>query len=327
MTVSVGDVSQNLFLQNRAAQLRNDVQTFSQELSTGLTRDAKSKLGGDFGPLASFEHRTALLQSAELARGDTARLIDAAQEHVSRIGQIIGDLGRSVLATGATAALDALAKVAFEDAVSSMNAANAGRSVFSGTATNVSPVPGADDLLAQIKSSLASPSTATEVWTALNTFFDGPDYLDNAYAGSDVSLSHLPISDEQAVDLNVRANSIEFRHALRDLAAAVLVRDADLGLSGAEQDALLAIAGEAMLSSEFSLTGISATIGATQERIENVTSRQEAERLALETARASLLVADPFETATRLETAQFKLEALYAVTVRNSQLSLVNFLR
>ena len=61
-------------------------------------------------------------------------------------------------------------------------------------------------------------------------------------------------------------------------------------------------------------------------RLDRIATRNAAEVTSLTMAKNTLLEADPFEAATKLEEAQFQLQSLYTVTVRSSELSLVNFL-
>ena len=67
-------------------------------------------------------------------------------------------------------------------------------------------------------------------------------------------------------------------------------------------------------------------LGALQQRIEETSTRNSAERAATTIARVELVGTDQFETATRYENTRAQLESLYAITVRSSRMSLVGFL-
>lgn len=69
-----------------------------------------------------------------------------------------------------------------------------------------------------------------------------------------------------------------------------------------------------------------AGLGAVENRIEEATARNSAERTATSMARLELVGADQFETATRYENTRAQLESLYAITVRSSRLSLVEYM-
>ncbi len=175
---------------------------------------------------------------------------------------------------------------------------------------------------------MSGATTATQLWSDLTAWFDNPaGYRTTIYNGSSESLRPIPISEETTVALTLRADDPDIRNTLRDLAAAILATDPAIGLPEVEQAALIETAAKSLLVSKEALSDQSARIGVLQEQIETTRIRQETERLTLQTARDALISADPYNAATQLEAAQFRLEALYSVTVRTSQLSLVNFLR
>lgn len=334
MTVSIGDLAQSFLLQNRSAQLRADIQTLSQEMTTGQTSDVTSRLGGDFTALSGLEHQLSVLDSMSVARADASLFIDSAQTNMSQLADSVGELGVSLLSVGDTPTALAFSGLteqtigAFEEAVAHLNGAAAGRALFSGTATNVAPLPDSDMFLSEIRTVVSGAATAAQLWSDLTAWFDDPSgYRTTVYAGSTESLRPMPIFEDKTVSHDLRADDPDIRNALRDLAAAALATDPVIGLPEEEQTALLQMAGSSLVISQDALNGQSAAIGVMQERIEIANTRQETERLTLQTARDALLSVDPYDAATQLEAAQFRLEALYSVTVRTSQLSLVNFLR
>lgn len=185
-----------------------------------------------------------------------------------------------------------------------------------GSVTTVSG--GAFDVTASSADALAR----IEAW-----FADPAGFATLAYHGATTDLQPLTIGEGRSLSYELRADDPVIRNTLRDLATAVLATDPALGLSATDQAATLRNAGEALLVAQDGLIGLSAGLGVSQEQIELAMVRQQTERFALESARNSLISADPFETATELEAVQFQLESLYAITVRSSQLNLVNFLR
>jgi flagellar hook-associated protein 3 FlgL len=124
----------------------------------------------------------------------------------------------------------------------------------------------------------------------------------------------------------VRANNAAIKEVLLHLSVAALADNATLGLSVPQKSELFGINGLGLQSNQDQMTDLRARIGFVEQRIELISVRNSAEATSTEFARNQLLAADPFETATELENVQFYLQGLYAVTVRNSQLSLVNFL-
>ena len=321
MTISLGDLAQSFLLQQRSAQLRTEITTLSQELTTGLVADSTNKLKGDFSGLAGLEHRLGILDSARITRSDTSRLADAAQLNLTRMIDTVGDLGQSLLSLGTSptvrdlSGLDQRVFGAFESTLASLNASSGDRAIFSGTATDTPPLPSAEDFLIDIRSVVGGATTAAQVWADLTSWFDDPSGFSTvAYRGSAQALAPLSISADETVSFQLRADDPAFRSALRDLAAAVIATDASTGLSDSERAALRNTAGGSMLMSQDALIGESAGLGVLQERIDIAGIREETERLTLQMARAELINADPYDAATKLEAAQFQLEALYSLT-------------
>lgn len=134
------------------------------------------------------------------------------------------------------------------------------------------------------------------------------------------------LSETEKVSLDIRANDDAIKAVLMNTALAVLADDPTLSLDVPRQSELFGLAGLALQSNQDQLTDLRARLGFTEERIEKISVRNQAEETSIEFARNALLEADPFRTATELENVQFYLQSLYSVTVRSSQLSLVNFL-
>ncbi len=123
----------------------------------------------------------------------------------------------------------------------------------------------------------------------------------------------------------ITANDQTFRDLIKNVALTALATDGTLALGASVQNDLMLASAEDMMASQDELSAVRADLGFAQSRVDEATARNEAARSSLEMSRNLLLEADPFETATRLEDAQFQLESLFAVTVRNSRLTLLSF--
>ncbi|MDG1170848.1 MAG: flagellin, partial [Sulfitobacter sp.] len=92
------------------------------------------------------------------------------------------------------------------------------------------------------------------------------------------------------------------------------------------ENSIFGKSGQALLIAGDDVIALRADVGFVEARIEKIGARNSAEATSLEYAKRALLEIDPYEAATKLEEAQFQLQSLYSVTVRMSQLSLVNFI-
>jgi flagellar hook-associated protein 3 FlgL len=139
-------------------------------------------------------------------------------------------------------------------------------------------------------------------------------------------MSPFQLSESEALTVDIKATNPELKDTLKNLAIAAIAADKTITVNNTERSALLLAAGEGMLRNQDGLTSLRAQIGFAEARIDSMATRNASESVSLEYAKGTLLAADPYETATRLGEVQFQLQSLYAVTVKTSQLSLVNFL-
>jgi flagellar hook-associated protein 3 FlgL len=332
-TTSLGDLAQSFMLQRRSVSLRSDLSRLTDELSSGRVADIKEVLDGNHNYLTDLERSAKVLDSYTVATQEAGILTANMQIALERVqdsaGQVAVDL---LLASGGPIGVVAgspseNARVQLESVLNVLNDDIAGQSLFAGTATNQKPLPSVDDLLNLVLSEISAETTPEDIVAAARTWFDDPAGFDDmAYTGADTALAPFALSETDNVSLDVRANNDAIKEVLLHLSVAALADEATLGLSVPQQSELFGINGLGLQSNQDQMTDLRARIGFVEQRIDLISARNSAETTSTEFARNQLLAADPFETATELENVQFYLQSLYAVTVRNSQLSLVNFL-
>jgi len=210
---------------------------------------------------------------------------------------------------------------------STLNGTFAGRSLFSGNATDLPALVDSDTLIDNLRTAITGAASPTDMMTAAETWFADPaGFAATSYLGSADHMSPFALSPTDQLSLNVLATDPEFAANLRATALAALADDPAFALTPEDQQDLFMRTGQEALAGQDEVTGLQARIGFAERRIDTVTSRNAAEVSSLTIARNTLLEADPYKTATELEEVQFQLQSLYSVTVRMSQLSLVNYL-
>ncbi|PWE33443.1 hypothetical protein DDZ14_04395 [Maritimibacter sp. 55A14] len=174
----------------------------------------------------------------------------------------------------------------------------------------------------------AGATTAADAAAIVEAYFTAPSGgFEAAYLGDPASLDPVLLGEGESVDPGPTALAPELRAALSGLAMGALL-DGDLpGLAGSERGALARRGGEALFGAAAGLVTLRAQTGVAEERIERTGAENAAQRTALETARSGITDADPFTTATELESVTAQLEILFSLTARVSQLSLSSFLR
>ncbi|MFK7871347.1 MAG: flagellar hook protein [Roseobacter sp.] len=332
-TTSLGDLAQSFMLQKRSVLLRTDLSRLTDELSSGRVSDIKEVLAGNHNYLSGLENSIEVLKGYTIATEEAAILTASMQTSLERVQDVSGKLALDFLLIGGgpigvvAASPVENARMQLDSVLNTLNDDVAGRSLFAGTATNQAPLPDAETLKNLVLTEIAGQTTPKDIVAAARAWFSDPAGFDAvAYMGSNTPLAPFALSETENLQIDVRANEDSIKEALMNMTVAALADDTALGLSVPEQAELFGIVGINLQANQDQLIDLRARVGFTEERIELISTRNSFEESSSEFARNQLLAADPFETATELENVQFYLQSLYSVTVRNSQLSLVNFL-
>ncbi|WP_424985705.1 flagellin [Microbulbifer sp. S227A] len=330
---SIGDLANSILLRQRSAQLTQEISTLTQELTSGQVSDVSGRLGSDYSYLTDIDRNLARLDGYNVSAREAAMFSGAAQTSLERVHDLSATLSDALItvdeisSTEQRTHMSEVAESSLASAISALNASVGGRSLFGGTATDRPPLGSADTLISELQALVGGLTTSADIEAAVETWFSDPAGFDAImYEGSQDVLAPIQIGAGEEVSLTLTARDPAIRDTLRDMALTALAADPTLGFDREVQDDLFRAAGNGMLADQDALTGIRADLGFAEGRIEEISARNLAARTSLEFSRAALLEADPFETATRLEEAQFQLESLYTVTVRSANLSLLNFL-
>ena len=334
--VSFGDLAQTFSLQRRGAELKAEMTRLNEELVTGQVSDVKSILAGNVSYLADLEYDMRALDGYGVVTAEATQFTDAMQLALGRIQDATTQFSQDMLVV-ADQAVEPVsdqfgtdARAELQSIVSALNTTVAGRTVFSGTATNRAAIAEADDILAGLETAIAAAGATSidDIFSAAEAWFADPaGYSATVYGGSDTSLNPFRVGEGETVSVPYTADDPAIRDVIKGVALSALVDSGALGLSPDAKRTFLNRTGTDLLSAQSGLSAVRADVGASQERIDEVGSRNAAERVSLEYAKGAFLSADPYETATKLEEVQFQLQSLYTVTARMSDLSLVNFVR
>lgn len=332
-SVSIGDLAHSYLLQRRGSGLRAEMSKLNQELASGQVADIKSILAGNFSYLSDIETSMSHLNAYKTSSAEATQFTSAMQSALDVVQTKSTDLGTNILSVVA-GGIDAVSRQVTVEAreqlgaiVNTLNTDLAGRSIFSGTASNQAPLASSTDILNSVRSVMAGQIGPTDKLAAVDAWFADPAGFDAViYQGSSDAMAPFRLSEHEDLSLDVRANDEAIKDVIRNIAVAALADDAALGIDFTERAALLNDAGVGLMTNAADVTALRANIGFIEERIDDIATRNSIESTSLEYAKGALLSVDPYETATRLEEVQFQLQSLYTVTVRSSELTLVNFL-
>jgi flagellar hook-associated protein 3 FlgL len=331
---TIGDLAQSFALRRQGVDLRQQLDRLGLELSSGRAADLGRHLSGNLLPLADIEHELVLLAGHRAAAREAATDTEVMQAALARVQGVTTDLATQAIILGTAGTtrqvsdLAATATQALGSLIGSLNTEVAGRALFSGAQTDTSPLAAAETVLSEVRGALIGATTAAEVKSRLDVFFDSPTggFLASIYQGGDSKVAPYRLGSGESVALDIRADNAGLRAALKQIALIAVSDDAGLALAFGDRISLASGAGVALLAHQDVLTELRASLGQAENRIAQSAVRIAAEITSFEIARGELVSVDAFETAVELEQVQFQLESLYTVTARASRLSLLNFL-
>ncbi|MEW2919456.1 flagellin [Ruegeria sp. ANG10] len=331
---SIGDLARGMTLRTRSTELRNEIETLSYEMSAGKVQDVSGRLDGDYSHLLDLDRSLSRLDAYQVSTAEAGLFTDAMQLSLTTINESVTELTSSLLSFGTSnqavshenASVQAWNEL--DTIISALNTRAGGRSLYSGAATDVSPLPSTDTLLSALETELSGYVTTADIRQAAEDWFNDPAGFDAViYQGSGNALAPMQISENESVTIPITATDPAIKDAIRDIAVAALVSDNALNLPRDQRTALFTQLGVDLANTQNDVVNLRAQVGSAEARIEQASTRNSAAQTSLEFSRNKLIAADPYETAAQLQTVQFQLESLYSVTVRNANLSLVNFLR
>ncbi|MEP0154831.1 flagellin [Pseudophaeobacter sp.] len=327
---SYGDLTTHSFLRNRNAELKLDLATLSQEVSTGKKSNLTAELGGDFSYLADIENNLNRIESQTVATNETKLFALSMQSNLSRIQegtQLMRDDIVSVSTTLNATDAEQFAKEAsrqLDAAISSLNGWAGGRSLFSGTATGTSPLNDADTMMSELVLETAGLTDAADIIQAVKDWFADPAGFNTLmYNGSTTDLSPVEIGDGETVSLSLRADDPDLTHSLQSFAILALMDEPGVALSDEVKIDMTRAGITEMADSSSRLVEAQADIGFMESQLERVSTRNQASKTSLSLAFNDIVLADQYEVSSKMKSTETQLEILYTVTARSAQLSLV----
>ncbi|MCV2881823.1 flagellin [Actibacterium sp. XHP0104] len=333
--LTLGDQSQSVLLARHNLALKTRMTTLVQEVTTGTVADQGRHLAGDFSALSAIERSLTMLKTYDRNAAEAAGMARMMQAGLGSLGQMAMQTAEDMLLVGGTPSAGSLdtagatAAARFDSAVAALNIKYAGRSLFAGTATDSPAIAPASAIMAALSTAVSGAGTAQDVAQVIDLWFDTPGggFDTVAYQGATAPMGGLPVGEGQRITLSVTAVDPEIRGMLKAMATAALLADETV-LAGdpVERGRLAVMAGEGLQSAQSPLTTLQARIGDAEAGIETIQAENAARSHAFQIARTDLIGADPYETATRLDQVQTRLETLYTLTARMSRLTLADYL-
>lgn len=327
---SLGDAARLQTMQQDGTRLRQELQRLTSELSTGQHSDLGRATGGDFGGLSAMARALTLTQTFARTIDAAGFAADARQTALARIDTEIDGLAPRLLSLATGGALHDLGLLLADgperlsQAVATLNTHVAGVSLFAGNAPDRPALITGEAMLDALRPLVAGAASPADAIATIEDWFLAADggYALVAWQGGTGPAAPAILGEGQQIDAAVSALDPALRSVLAGLALSALAAEAP----AQDQRAMVVAAAARLENGEDALIALRADLGATQARIEEARVTTQAARAGFEIEQARLTEADPYRTATDLQSVQARLETLYLLTARLSRLSLTEYL-
>lgn len=332
---SIGDMRQHFQLTQTSSRLKSQLDTLVQEMTTGQKEDLTQHLGPQQTVVTGLDRQLSLLDSYANANKGTAQTLAAMQTVLGTLEDQRLASGEAMLAINEASTPSQLeeagrvARLGFEATFAALNTRWGDQSLFAGNAVSGQALADAGDMITQIKAAILGATTAADVSTAVDTWFNAPGggFETNAYQGDAMGFVTRPAGQSDDISINMRADDPMVRDLLKALAKGALAGDPTMGLTQSVSQDLQKLAGVDLLTVASDLAGVQSRLGHLEGQVQDAAVRIASQQTSFGMARNDMVSADPFETATRLDALQVQLETHYTLTARLSRLSLTEYLR
>ena len=331
--MSVGDMARQFNAMRSGSSIKTELADLTQRMSTGRVNDITAHLGGNTARLSGLDHRLSQLDSSIRVAGETAQTLSAMQSVLERVDSLRGETSQQLLHVTAASQPNQIDEVAtaardsFETMVSALNTQVAGRALFGGVEVDRRPLGPAEDMLADLQTFIGGATTPAAIIAAVDFWFDDPagGFATMGYQGDTGPVLSKRLTENEAVDINARADDPAIRDTLKAAAMAAMAHDLT-GLTRATQTTLLQEAGTRLFGASDGLVAAQSRLGFVEEAVDRASVEMTAQQTSLKMSRNDLIAADPFDTASRLQSIQLQLETHYTVTARMSRLTLLEYI-
>lgn len=317
-----------------SSDTRARLDRLTEELATGRAFDTGRALQSDFSSFSRISHDLRTFQAREDALSRASIWMDVAQTSLGAIDAIGSRVGEA-LTSGLTADdprsianLGVIGDGALQDIVTSLSRTDGGRAIFGNGDASGTPPYDLDILRAETR---ALAQAATDVGSLLQAFDDyfasGGAVEANALASLPADPTRFPIGGGESLSVPISAGDQAIRDAVKQAALVAALPEAGFDLTLTDRSNLALELPRRSIAASAGLALSRGQLGSVEARVSLLADRLTEERTQLEIRRSDAVATDPFDVASRLQNEMSRLEAIYAVTARRSQLRLTDYIR
>ncbi|HET6220613.1 MAG TPA: hypothetical protein VFE11_00545, partial [Dongiaceae bacterium] len=323
--MNIATLTVHLQLSNSIKTLQRQILDTQKEMSSGRKADLMAALRD--GAAQAVDLRNTLNEATEFKTQSTlvGSRLDAMQSVITGIKDIVEKARTEALTATSPVGrqyVSEMAKTAIQQINSLLNTGVGGRFLFSGTATDTSPLQGSDvvnpatgvspnQAVAQVMASLGpitDAASAAAVANGVTSIFDNSNadpnlqFSSTFYNGATTGTVTARLDRGYELDYGIQADDPAIREAMQGLYMLAAVPYASV-----PEDAFIAWQDEAvdhLLTGTQALVTLAGNVGYKQAAIAEATARHESTIAQLNTQIANLEAADPYETSMRFSELQ-----------------------
>ncbi len=338
-------------------RMQAQMQTASQELSTGMRADVYGDLGQTaaipLGLRGQSDQTDALVTSNKLLGNKMDVIATTLGRIHDTVQPVMGDAVSNLDQPGATApTLQVRARAALDALTNALNTGFAGEFIFAGTSTDRPPMQGWDQTnaatglspqgamqamvaggptsasdaaskIAEIRAAYNSADTANPNRNYEATFYNGTPATNAAGNPNARVTAHIDTND--TITYGVQANDAPMRDLMRGLSM-LASTDVSKIKDGAAYKAWMNEAVSALTSGMDGLRQEQTTLGSQQQLVQQTMTRQGDLKSVLNSRILGYEAVDPYTAASRLSALRNQLDATYSATATLGKLSILNYL-
>ncbi|SIT89075.1 flagellar hook-associated protein 3 FlgL [Yoonia rosea] len=331
--VSVGDMARQFTSLRNGNAIKTELAELVDSLSSGKVADLTKSLDGETARFSGIRYSLTQLDGYGQIASETLQTLANMQIILGKVDSARGATAERLLLvndTSTSAQIDEAAmasRSAFEDMVLALNTQVANRALMGGTRVDTAPLASGTEMLAQLTVAIGGAVDQATISATVDTWFDDPagGFATLGYQGDTGALLERRVADNRTVALDARADDPAIRDVLKGAALAALANDLP-GLSRETKSSLLQEAAARLYGSASDLVAVQARVGFAEAGVERALAETNAQQTTLKLAENNLALADPFETASRIQATQVQLETFFSLTARMSQLSLLRYI-
>lgn len=225
---SIGDQARSYQLRLSQYLLKGKLDRLAKEVTTGIKDDIPLALNGDLSRISNIETQLTMLAAHKQNASEAKGMFAVMQSALERIQTVVDEAGPNLLNEAGGSSEDLLHLSAasmteeFRSFFGALNTNVSGRHIFSGTRTDTAPLASFEDMIAELNSTVAGATTATDIVDRIEAWFDAPagsgGFSDSIYRGSNSGNNNIAVSSDRTVGTNLTANSDDLRSTMKGMA-------------------------------------------------------------------------------------------------------------